>query len=280
LLILKKQKTGLPLTFHHKFFKTSMKKAFLLLALVATLSTFAQAQALSDTTQTRKPRAGNFTTELTLSLFGYPNFSYYNWGYYGGYQNGIFSLNNILSQIRGRYFFRDNKAFRLSFNYEHHSNAKASVNNYNSDRSGNILSINPGLEKHFKGTSKLSPYIGTEIGFATGRYHQAFTSSFSPDEIEVQKGWYNHPGSSDFTEGSLGARNFNAIGLRGIAGLDYYVMKRFYLGLEFGYYVSYSKYKDVKITQKEPAREVTLKGYSAWDSGAYANSGIRAGFVF
>ncbi|QMU30744.1 hypothetical protein [Adhaeribacter radiodurans] len=255
-----------------------MKKALMLLVLVATFTSFAHAQGKSDSTQTRKPQAGNFTTELTLGLFTTNYFNNYNGSY--GYQNNVFSLGNILSQIRGRYFYQNNKAFRLSFNYEHNSNNNAYSNNYKSTRSGNTFTINPGLEKHFKGTSRLSPYIGTELALTAGRYHENLTDINTSDKIEVRKGWYNYAASNNYDEGYLYARNFNAVGLRGLVGLDYYVLTRFYLGLEFGYSVSYSKYKDVKIVQQEPATDVTFKGYSSWNSGAYANSGIRAGFVF
>lgn len=118
-----------------------MKKAIILLVLVATFSPFTHAQENANSTQTRKPQAGNFTTELNLNLF----------------RDGL-NISNYLNQIRGRYFISENTALRLRaqvyFDYYH-------MDSLHSDHTSKLLvfSLNPGIEKHFVGTPKLSPYM-------------------------------------------------------------------------------------------------------------------------
>ncbi|WP_066835797.1 hypothetical protein [Rufibacter ruber] len=86
-----------------------------------------------------KPQAGEITAEVQLNL---TNSS-----------GSTITLNGI----RGRYFLSPTKAFRLGIS--------GSINNSDLandvERTSSTFRIPPGIENHFTGTERLSPYIGS-----------------------------------------------------------------------------------------------------------------------
>ena len=217
-----------------------------LLALSCCLAAAFTAQAQTTATEspenkTFKPIAGDNTTEVTVHL------------------NQDIFLNG--GKLRWRKFTKDTKAFRLSIGF----NGNYEKLDEDAHRSSFGLNIAPGIEKHFAGTNRLSPYIGAElpIGFKHDKYENS--------EIEV-KNASNSFGSNP--------SNFN-VGLRGLAGTDFYVAPRFYVGLEVGIGFVYQSYADVTTTYKNFAQPATeTKGYHNYNFSPSANGGIRVGFVF
>ncbi|KAA3439975.1 outer membrane beta-barrel protein [Rufibacter hautae] len=191
-----------------------------------------------------KPGAGAVTGEVQLSLTD-------------GNTVGL-----GLNQLRGRYFLAPNTALRASFILD--------VQNQTADddfsRTSTLFVLAPGIEKHFAGTDRLSPYVGAEISFAK------FFASEEADNYEIEGGWSNG--------NSVTNRNYFGFGLGAVAGADYYFAQHVYLGVEFGFGLQYQAEGDVEINP-ENGSNTTLEG----ESGSLrlrpnVNTGLRLGFVF
>ncbi|PKV66984.1 opacity family porin [Pontibacter ramchanderi] len=201
------------------------------------------AEVVQPENKTYKPTAGDITTEVSVNLE------------YGTFLNG--------GQLRVRKFTAENKALRLGTSLDYtYSKMEAEV--YSSTFG---ISLAPGIERHFGGTNRLSPYIGVElpIGFRTSKYET--------DHFTVK-------GSTAYNSLADQA-NFN-IGLNGLAGVDYYFAPRFYVGFEVGAGVRYNKYNDIETTFKRdfPNSSQEQEGYHSIRFYPFANGGLRVGFVF
>ncbi|EJF11784.1 BT1926 family outer membrane beta-barrel protein [Pontibacter sp. BAB1700] len=193
--------------------------------------------------KTYKPTTGDITTEVSVNLE------------YGTFLNG--------GQLRVRKFTAENKALRLGTSLDY-TYSKMDAEVYSSTFG---ISLVPGIERHFGGTNRLSPYIGVElpIGFRTSKY---------------ETDHYTVKGSTAYNS-SADRANFN-IGLNGLAGVDYYVAPRFYVGFELGAGVRYNKYNDIETTFKRdlPNSSQELEGYHSISFSPFSTGGIRLGFVF
>jgi hypothetical protein len=228
-----------------------MKKAFLAL-LGGVLFTFS-AQAQDTTTESRKASAGNIALEANLNLFDFRNIS----------------LSNNLGQIKGRYYLSDDMALRLG----------ADINYYNYSYDNNNLvmptivetkafeiSVNPGIEKHFSGTERLSPYIGAEL---TLQYRGTSATVDEGGSITEYKG----------SEINGGNRGYMGAGLNGLAGFDYYLAKHFFVGYELGLGLVFRDQKDLEITSGSGSTTKTIEGGSSTFFGPTVLNGVRVGFV-
>lgn len=131
-------------------------------------------------------------------------------------------------------------------------------------RSYTEISLKPGIEKHFAGTDRLSPYIGGEVEIAFKTSRAEFTGGTS--SFELQGGW------DEFgTE-----QGYFRLGANFIIGCDYYFAKSLYLGTEFGFGFSHLKSSDLK----SDALAETIEGGTTFQVGPNANSSIRLGFLF
>ncbi|RDC58737.1 BT1926 family outer membrane beta-barrel protein [Adhaeribacter pallidiroseus] len=135
------------------------------------------------------------------------------------------------------------------------------------------MSATTGIEKHFSGTKKLSPYIGAEIGFTSTFVKSEYTG---PDrEISVKNGYI------DDNQNPNGRPGYSQIGLNAIVGADYYFVKRFYVGMELGYGIQYKISKKIEIKENGITTYADkVNGFRQFALGAYANPGLRVGFVF
>ncbi|MCC9166426.1 hypothetical protein [Pontibacter harenae] len=213
-----------------------MKNTLIVLAVLLVSALTVQAQNGSTT---YKPTAGNITTEV---LFNYL---------------GNISLNDGF--IRGRYFTSDATALRLSVGI-HYNHDKLDDDAFS--RTAGI-SLAPGIEKHFAGTERLSPYIGAElpISLRGARYEN--------DGTEV-KGAITPNGLS---RGSL------SVGLNAVAGTDFYFARNFYVGVEAGVGIRYRKDADIEIRGGNIS-ESTTEGFHSVNFFQFVNGGLRIGFVF
>lgn len=155
--------------------------------------------------------------------------------------------NDILSNgigIRFRLFQSESLAFRLhtdlsySFSSEVTQEEDNTINQLELKDKTSALEIflKPGIEKHFKGTERLSPYIGAElsIGFKKSKIKSEYQNV---DDVYYQE-----------TINSLNDDGLT-IGAAIVSGADYYIFQRFYLGLELSYGINYfmasqTEYKD------------------------------------
>jgi hypothetical protein len=237
-----------------------MKKLLLSLS-VAILGLAAQAQDF-------KPVKGDVTTEFGLT---------------GGINETNFDLNDGAGLLRFRYFQKDNLAFRLGFNVGSQNttkNAYGAVGTPAEGKEGSATTkatqflINLGVEKHFTGTERLSPYVGGDILFGAGTRKTSF---------ENATGSANTPVYADNTSSEVKGPGYTSIGLRGVIGADYYIAKRLYLGVEAGFGFNYESAGETKTSTTVAGNTTTVTTKSAGNAFEINPSiitGVRVGFAF
>lgn len=243
-----------------------MKKSILLLALaIGGFCWNTQAQVVPNENfvdQHLKAEKNDFTAEFGLS---------------GGLNNADFKLNEgNAGLLRGRYFIKENLALRLGFSLGLDHSTKnfynfPSDNDKGSDveNATNFL-LNLGIEKHFKGTNRLSPYIGADLLFGVSGQHSVLTNTNGDmyvNDIKVER---KGPGTISF-------------GVRALVGADYYFTKHVYLGAEAGLGFLYGVDGKTKttVTTGNRSQTTTLKSDgSAFTLSPSVITGIRIGFVF
>lgn len=185
-----------------------MKKT-LLLAAFAFAGAFAFAQ---------KPGAGDKTAEVSFTGAGLNNFNY------------------AVPELRFRYFMADNMAIRARLSLGSTSTTDketvkvggADVAVERSVSSGFQLGLNPGIEMHFAGTSKLSPYYGAQLGITFGT---AATTDYT-NATGGGPGAYTGVASGD--KASIKTGSTFGLNIGGFMGADYYITDGVFVGGEFG----------------------------------------------
>ncbi len=223
-----------------------MKKLFLSVALAtfAAGSALAQDAMVTETGGGIKPTAGEFTLEANVNLL-----------------NSDVRLSNSLNQIRGRYFMSDDFALRLGANLSLDSRTQNPDDDTEIKYSHFAISLMPGIEKHFTGTDRLSPYIGAELGIGISSRSQEVTAD--GNKTEIKGGW------------DTGERGNFQFGLNGIAGFDFYVARHLYVGYELGFGFNLRSDSAVEVNNIE-----TDGKNSSFSIGPNVRNGIRVGFVF
>ncbi len=213
--------------------------------LALTLSS-AKAQTNAEET-TFKPVAGQKTFELFVSPLSATPISFNN--------------------VRFRKFVAENKAFRFGANFGLTSDSP----NFNIS-----LGLIPGIEKHFTGTKRLSPYIGGEF---------LFLGSFSSSSLRDVDKKITTTTSASFADGSN--RSNLTVGLNALIGTDFYVSKHLYLGVEAGYglyVISTLGNKATVVVDGGATTTTPTDGATAvrlgTNLGTNVNGAIRFGFVF
>lgn len=176
-----------------------------------------------------------------------------------------------INNLRLRYFSSSDMAFRVGFAVTSTSNTTrtATKNSQNADveledvSSSFGITINPGIEFHWEGTDRLSPYYGAELNFTTISNKTETQSLSATDAIQT----------GETTDGST------TFGLNLLLGADYYIAKSVYMGAEVGFGFSTMSEAD---TENKPAvgAPTTTPGGSSFNLGPNFNSAIRLGFLF
>jgi opacity protein-like surface antigen len=127
------------------------------------------------------------------------------------------------------------------------------------------ISIAPGIERHFAGTDRLSPYVGgvVLIGF----------SSMTDKDEQLNATQDGVAGETKTTDGSL------TFGANAVAGVDFYFSHHIYLGAELGFGLAFTTEFDSKFTPVE-GDEVTTPNGNSFGIGPNVVGAIRAGFLF
>lgn len=235
-----------------------MKKLLLIVAF-ASVGTFAFAQ---------KPASGDRTAEVGLNL-----------------QTGTAPISYNVPELRFRMFKSDDMAYRLRANIgsmsRSYSQDVGGVAWEATDNSGFNIAIAPGIEKHFAGTKRLSPYVGAElaISFGTGRTVEA-----TNDDAPVFGGFGAGitPGGASVVSGNKFEQKFGStfgLGIGAVMGADYYVADGVYVGVEFGLGL-------INITSTGEGEITTQAGSakggssSSFDLFGVSGGGVRMGFKF
>ncbi len=286
-----------------------MKKLFTILALSLVVSgTVAQRTKstkveketskvveLEDNSSAYKPSKGTLTTEVGLT--GGLGFT--------GYDLNTGANYSSAPMLRFRYFSKENIAFRLGFSLVNRSNssenlpvtvvtvpvpvppATAPLPGFNSTKNSfTSFDINLGIEKHFKGSDRLSTFIGADLLFGIRSASNESKISSSPGGVlNSQITEINVTGQS-----GIGDDSNRYFGLRVVTGADYYIVKKVYLGLELGLSFVSEKTRDLvsstKITNATTNTVVSESSTTTTDRASTFNikpaivTGVRIGYQF
>ena len=126
------------------------------------------------------------------------------------------------------------------------------------------ISIAPGIEKHFPGTDRLSPYYGAEAVISFMR--MTSTDEFlSGDDVE----------EGTVKDGSL------TFGANAICGVDYYFHDNIYIGGELGFGLQFmTEFDTVQESTVEGSETVETPNGNSFSIGPNVVGQIRAGFLF
>ena len=199
-----------------------------------------------------KAAGGDVTLEANVNILG----------------NNV-TLSNSLNQVRLRYFLSDEMAARLGAHLSFNTNIPAPDTKTRAVE----FSIAPGIEKHFAGTNRLSPYLGAELVLGLRSAHSEFDGPGSSG-VEVK-------GSFSPTDNTN--RGFFLVGLGAVGGFDFYVAKHLYVGYELSMELSNRSFSEIEtVTTDGAGVQITSKneGSSAFSFGPNVRNGIRVGFVF
>jgi hypothetical protein len=220
---------------------------------------------------TLKAMQKNFSTELNINPL-----------------QGSLNFNNALQQIKVRSFLRNDLALRFAFNLNSKKNDTELTNPYGispvniqSHKKSSTFGLSAGVEKHFKGTKRLSPYLGGEIGLSSKSSDHKIINGTT--ETTIDGAWLIN--NSTFPVTSYDERAYFRYGINLLTGFDFYIAKNFYFGYEFTFQFNFTKYKDIDVTTKNPNNPQpanTDNNYDDKDSfiGPSLANGIRLGFVF
>jgi hypothetical protein len=179
-----------------------------------------------------------------------------------------------LNYLKARYFIADDMVFRIGLDIRMNSNKSEPINsvdpnkNHEQTMSYTQFGLYPGIEKHFGSLERLSPYVGAELGFVTKGSKSSYTDNNANTTVETKGAW-----------GDGSNRGFTSIGLNVIAGADFYVAKKLYLGTEIGFGFQSVTQKEVEVTSGSTTNTASVKA-STTDIGFNFNPAIRLGFCF
>lgn len=201
--------------------------------------------------------------------------------------NAELSLNNIIDQLKLRFFTSDNFAIRLGFTVNSLNKDITTSNPYGTNpynivetKKSTLIGVNAGIEKHFLGTHRLSPYIGIEVAFANRSASHVINDGTT--ETTIDGAWRTTNIVNNAFVYGYEQKAYIQYGGNIIAGFDFYVARHFFVGYEAVYKFAYTDYKGVTITtvgtpfpQDNPDIKETEFALSP-----YLLNGIRIGYVF
>lgn len=157
--------------------------------------------------QELKPTRGTITSQVGISL-------------------AVFSDNVNSLGLNGRYFSSSQLAFRFSYNtitskqvsnFYENSDGSGGSGSYTQKDNDHVLFL--GVEKHFKGTKRLSPFVGVELGYGFGKRKGTGDNA---DETSYQQNF-----QLDVDQ------KFNGIAINAFLGFDYWIAEGLYVGIEY-----------------------------------------------
>lgn len=227
-----------------------------------------------------KPSAGMNSLEVTFNPSAIFNASE------SGNTFALTSLSGLNSGVKYRMWKSDNIAARGTFLIGLHSNTNpykatnsiGEVIDLNKDYFEWAVQIRPGIENHFKGTERLSPYLGSELilGYSSNKYSEEYIDVNDQKQTGVIRN-----GNSDFNGDPVTWRYINGwiggVGL--IAGFDYYVAPSLYMGLEMNYAFVFSQ-RNKLITELPDQDNTETKQPWEWHLAPALSANLRLGWNF
>ncbi len=251
-----------------------MKKTLFFILTLFMLGSYAQNDEIfgsnSNTTQNNDSymqSAGSHSFEVS-----------FNPGNVFGSGGNAFSL--IKGNVKYRNFSTAQKAFRVGVNINFMKNAeikreadpdndKEELKKYTTVYG---ITFMPGTEKHFDVSDRISPYVGVQaiLGFK----QTSFVEEYQPDNSIETITYINDDGKA--------GEGFLKFGAGVFTGVDYYFVKRFYIGVELGFgleYKSILKSKEIH-TEDNDNNEEKKHGYSIKLGPGLTTGNIRLGWTF
>ncbi len=222
-----------------------MKKILFLILIFSLMSSYAQNDEIIDNNSSNEPITQN---SGYMQSEGSKSFELsFNPGNVFATGGDAFSLIN--GAIKFRSFSTAQKAFRLGININYlnqtdiiqQENDDFDLKELKSYTSVYGITLMPGTEKHFDVSDRISPYIGLQA--LLSYKHTSYSEEYE-DGNKIETITYTNSSSSDGA--GIGYLSFGA----GIfTGVDYYFVKRFFIGVELGIGLQYysilnSKYTD------------------------------------
>lgn len=201
--------------------------------------------------------------------------------------SGELSLNNMLNQIKFRYFTSHDFAVRAGFNVnmtkkDITTNNPYGTNPYTSeeDKETSLLGLNAGIEKHFAGTRRLSPYIGIE--FAGAFKSSSHVINDGTTETTIDNAWRTVTLTNNTYVYGYEEKAYFQFGTNLIGGFDFYLARHFFLGCEVTFQFYYKEYNGVEITTvgTQTPQDNPDTNESEFSVGPKLLNGIRIGYVF
>jgi len=132
--------------------------------------------------------------------------------------------------------------------------------------------LSPGIEWHFAGTKRLSPYLGGQFSISYGQnesIQQRLENPYSGTIIERK--------NTNYSNGYLFPGIVISVG--GMAGFDYYIAKSLFLGVEIGYAFGYYQANE-HVVEETNEDKIETPGRSGMGFSPTIESNFRLGWVF
>ncbi len=210
--------------------------------------------------------------------------------------------NNVgIDQLTVKYKITDRLALRMGIKYHSDKQKKEpqSISNpqdyYTTEQESkqSLFGLMPGLEFHFIKASRISPYVGIEFSYIKSKSYYKSTSIYhsssytQTNTLEIDGGLYDQE-LIYYSTGSYYRsiydknRAYQSIGINVPLGVDVYICKNFYMGVELGLNFNRIKYGTISITESSNLttnnREIPEKIDKKF--GIYYNNAIRIGVWF
>jgi len=201
--------------------------------------------------------------------------------------NGELSLNNLINQIKLRFFLSDHFALRLGFTANSIKKDITTTNPYGTNpytldenKKTTLLGLNAGIEKHFAGTHRLSPYIGLELVVANKSSSQVLNDGST--ETTIDGAWRTTTLINNSFVYGYEEKAYIQYGANVIAGFDFYVARHFYIGYEAAYKFSNTEFDNIEITTVGTSIPIDNPDVqeTEFSFSPYLINGIRIGYVF
>lgn len=128
------------------------------------------------------------------------------------------------------------------------------------------IMISPGIEQHFLGTDRLSPYMGAEVNLGFGNSSTKFVQ---PNDD-----------NTDFVDAGKSTTGSLSLGANAFTGVDFYFADNIYLGAEIGFGIMFTKQMDKKTKPEEGDEFSEGPQGSAINIGPGYVAKLRLGWLF
>lgn len=180
-----------------------------------------------------------------------------------------------LDALNFRYFLSPAVAIRLGVHLDIYSdkfdNEESGDESVVAKSSTILIGVHPGIERHFEGTNRLSPYVGGEL---------IIDKFFAKASAEMGDNTYEIKGATDNNEPDFENRAFLDLGLGAFAGADYYFSKNIYLGAEFGIALAYRSFGEVEETLNKESEVISPGKQHEMTFGQNAKAALKLGWKF